>query len=88
MPGLRIEGHGEGEEGRAGRGAQLPDRLVGVRVEAPAFVGRDGRVFDPESEAAVGTYRGDEVGVQLGMEPLDLYEYVSWFEWGRERDCT
>lgn len=73
MPGLGVEGHGEGEEGGSRRGAQFPDRLVGVRVEASAFVGRDGWVFDPESEAAVGAHGRDEVGVQLGVEPLDLY---------------
>jgi hypothetical protein len=34
-----------------------------VRVEASALVGRDGRVFDPESEAAVCAHGGDEVGM-------------------------
>lgn len=63
VPCLRVEGHGEGEEGRPVRGPQLPDWLVGVRVEASALVRRDGRVFDPESEAAVCAHGGDEVGV-------------------------
>lgn len=75
MPRLGVEGHGEGEEGGSRRGAQFPDRLVGVRVEASAFVGRDGWVFDPESEAAIGAHGGDEVGVQLGVEPLDLVDF-------------
>jgi hypothetical protein len=67
VPGLGVEGHGEGEEGGPGRGAQLPDRLVAVRVEAPAFVWRDRGVFYPKSESAIGAYRRDEIGMELGV---------------------
>ena len=73
VSGLGVKGHGEGEEGSTGRGAKLPDRLVAVRIEAAAFVGRNRRVFYPESEPAVRAYGCDEVRVELGMEPLDLY---------------
>jgi hypothetical protein len=65
-------GEGEGEEGGAGWGAQLPDGLVAMGVEAAALTWREGRVFDPESELAVGADGGDEVGVDGRGEPLDL----------------
>ena len=70
---LSIEGHGEGEEGRAIRSSEFPDGLVAVGVEASTFVGGDGWVLYPESESAVCANRGDEVGMELWMEPLDLY---------------
>lgn len=72
MSGLRIVRYGEGEEGSPRGGAQLPDGLVAVRVEAAAFAWGEGWVFDPESEFAVGADGGNEVGLDCGWEPLNL----------------
>lgn len=49
-----VVGNGEGHIRGTRLGADLPERFVAVRVEPSAFTGCDGRVFDPELEAAVG----------------------------------
>ena len=63
MTSFRVVGYGEGEEGGAGGGAKFPNGFVGVGVEAAAFVGGQGWVFDPEFEFAIGADGGEEVGV-------------------------
>lgn len=72
MPGFGIMCYCEGKVRGARLRAELVDGLVTVRVEAPAFGGRERRVFYPELEAAVSAYGGDEVRVDGGREPLYL----------------
>jgi hypothetical protein len=78
VAGLGVVLDAEGQEWRARRGAQVEDGLVVMRVEAPAAAGRERRVLDPEFEPAVGSDRGDEVGVDGWREPLDLLEGSAW----------
>ncbi len=74
---FRVVRYGEGEKGCAGRGAELPDRLVAVGVEAAAFSWDEGGVFDPESEFAVGADGGNEVGMDCWWEPLNLFSLLA-----------
>ena len=53
MSGFGVVLYGEGEEGRAGWGAELEDCFIGMAVESTAAAGEDGWVFDPDFEASV-----------------------------------
>lgn len=72
VPRLGVVLDAEGKEGRARGSAQLPDGLVGVRIEASALGGGECWVFNPELEFAVGADGGYEVGVDGCREPLYL----------------
>jgi hypothetical protein len=50
---LGVVGYGEGDEGCAGLGAQIPDWFIAVGVEASSLSWRKSGVFDPELEAAI-----------------------------------
>lgn len=75
MPGFGIVCYCKGEVRSARLRAELIDGLVTVRVEASAFGRRERGVFDPELEAAVSAYGGDEVRVDCGREPLYLRSF-------------
>lgn len=70
MPGLGIVFNGEGEERRPRWGAQLPDWLIASAKSSSLSMSL---VFDPDSESAVHTCGGQEIGVDGWGEPVDLF---------------
>ena len=83
MPCLGVVLYGEGEEGRARRGAQLEYGFVAVAIESSASAGRNGRVLDPDLESAVGANGGYEVGMYGWGQPLNLCSPLESIQYGR-----
>lgn len=77
VPGRRAVLDGEAEEARARRAARLPDWAPVRRVEAPALVGRERGILDPQLEAAVGADRGEEVRVERWGQPLEFEDLAA-----------